>query len=300
MKTKGTISKLRKYPVLSWFFPLVLIVLAAFVSSLGQMERRQAGGGPAYDGPKLDLLWEIGRRSSLAFGFRNFLADLAWLEAVQVSGSRTMAPGDYDRLYILIRTVNNFDPRFVVPYILGGLMVGDSPSHVSQALEILRRGRENHPREWRLPFYMGYLHYFVIGDPVAGGEALGEAARIPGSPAYLPFLAARMLSEGRRPETAMDFLTAMARNETDPVRKEILERRMREVIVERDIQDLEHAVEAYREKTGAWPETLTDLLTAGIRWRIPVEPNGGKYLLSSGGKVRSSKAVRRLKVFRPR
>jgi hypothetical protein len=63
-----------------------------------------------------------------------------------VSGSRKMAPGDYDRLYLLIRTVNNYDPRFVVPYILGGLMVGDSPSHVREALEILRRGRENHPR----------------------------------------------------------------------------------------------------------------------------------------------------------
>jgi len=249
-------------------------------------------------GLQASLNFEISRRPFLSFGFRNFLADLAWLEAVQVSGSRKMAPGDYDRLYLLIRTVNNYDPRFVVPYLLGGLMVGDSPSHVPQALEILRRGRENHPRDWRLPFYVGYLRYFVIGDPVAGGEALGEAARLPGSPAYLPFLAARMLSEGRRPETAMAFLSAMARHETDPVRREILERRMKEVIVERDIQVLERAVEAYREKTGTWPVTLSDLVTAGVRARIPVEPNGGKYLLSSGGKVRSNKAVQRLKVFR--
>jgi hypothetical protein len=107
-----------------------------------------------------------------------------------------------------------------------------------------------------------------------------------------------MLSEGRKPETAMAFLSAMTRQETDPVQREILERRMKEVIVERDIQDLERAAEAYREKTGAWPETLSDLVTAGIRGRIPVEPNGGKYLLSPGGKIRSSKAVQRLKVFR--
>jgi hypothetical protein len=249
-------------------------------------------------GPRAGLKFEISRRPFLSFGFRNFLADLAWLEAVQVSGARRMSPGDYDRLYHLIRTVINYDPRFVVPYILGGLMVGDSPSHVQEAVEILQLGRENHPRDWRLPFYVGYLRYFVLGDPVAGGEALGEAARIPGSPAYLPFLAARMLSEGRRPETAMAFLSAMTRQETDPVRREILERRMKEVIVERDIQDLERAAEAYREKTGAWPETLTDLVTAGFRARIPHEPNGGEYLLSPGGKVRSSKAAQRLKVFR--
>jgi hypothetical protein len=107
-----------------------------------------------------------------------------------------------------------------------------------------------------------------------------------------------MLSEGRRPETAMDFLSAMTRDETDPVRREILERRMKDVIVERDIQDLERAAEVYRRRTGAWPGTLTDLVTAGVRTRIPAEPNGGKYLLSSGGKVRSNKAVQRLKVFR--
>jgi hypothetical protein len=281
-----------------WFVPAFFIAVAAFLSSQILAIRSLTGNNTSGDGSQAALKLEISRRPFLSFGFRNFLADIAWLEAIQVSGSRKMAPGDYDRLYLLIRTVNNYDPRFVVPYILGGLMVGDSPSHVREALEILRRGRENHPRDWRLPFYVGYLLYFVSGDPVAGGGALGEAARIPGSPAYLPFLATRMLSEGRKPETAMAFLSAMTRQETDPVRREILERRMKEVIVERDIQDLERAAEAYREKNGRWPETLSDLVTAGVRARIPVEPNGGKYLLSPGGKVRSSKGVQRLKVFR--
>lgn len=281
-----------------WIAPGFFIAAAAFLSSQILATRSLTGYDASVGGSQAALKLEISRRPFLSFGFRNFLADVAWLEAVQVSGSRRMSPGDYDRLSLLIRTVINYDPRFVVPYIMGGLMVGDSPSHVREALEILQLGRENHPRDWRLPFYVGYLRYFVLGDPVAGGEALGEAARIPGSPAYLPFLAARMLSEGRRPETAMAFLSAMVRHEADPVRREILERRIKEVIVERDIQDLERAAEAFREKTGRWPETLTDLVTGGFRARIPLEPNGGEYLLSPGGKVRSSRAAQRLKVFR--
>lgn len=283
-----------------WLAPAFLVAVGGFLSSQILVARSVTGGDPARRGPQAALKLEVSRRPFLSFGFRNFFADLAWLEAVQVAGSRRLGPGDYDRLYLLLHTVINYDPRFVVPYILGGLIVGDSPSHVRGALEILERGRENHPRDWRLPFYIGYLQYFVLGDPIAGGEVLGEAARLPGSPAYLPFLASRMLAEGRRPETAMAFLSALARQETDPVRREILERRMNEVIVERDIQDLERAAEAYRKMTGAWPGTLADLVTAGIRARIPIEPNGGKYLLSPGGKVRSSKAAQRLKVFRPR
>lgn len=284
--------------IAGWFAPAFFIAVAALLSSQILVIQNRTGGGKEGDVLQAGLKFEISRRPFLSFGFRNFLADVAWLEAVQVSGSRRMAPRDYDRLYLLIRTVNNYDPQFVVPYLVGGLIVGDSPSHVREALAILRLGREHHPQEWRLPFYIGYLQYFVLGDPIAGGETLGEASRMPGSPPYLPFLAARMLSEGRVPETAMAFLSVLARQEADPARKEVIERRMKEVIVERDIQELSRAAEAYREKTGVWPETLSDLVAAGIRKRIPVEPNGGSYVLSPGGKVRSTKVMQRLKVFR--
>jgi hypothetical protein len=298
MGTGDAKGAVRKAAIVWTFVSAFLLAIAAFMSSRILAIRSAEGQERKAGGPQASLKFEISRRPFLSFGFRNFLADMAWLEAVQVSGSRKMESGDYDRLYLLIRTVINYDPRFVVPYILGGLAVGDSPSHVREAMDILQRGRENHPTDWRLPFYIGYLRYFVLGDPVAGGEALGDAAGKPDSPAYLPFLAARMLSEGRRPETAMEFLTAMALHETDPVRKQVIERRMTEVIVERDIQDLERAAESHLEKTGRWPETFADLQTAGLRARIPVEPNGGEYLLSPGGKVRSSKVSQRLKVFR--
>jgi hypothetical protein len=293
-------SAIRKVPFAWWLAPALMVAIAAIIScrilAIRSLKGADKGGGvqPA------SLTFEISRRPFLSFGFRNFLADLVWLEAVQLSGSRKMEAGDYDRLYLLIRAVINYDPRFVVPYILGGLTVGDSPSHVREALDILRRGSDNHPGDWRLPFYVGYFQYFALGDPVAGGEALGEAAGKPGSPAYLPFLAARMLSEGRKPETAMEFLSAVERQETDPARKEILKKRMKEVIAERDIQDIERAVESYREKTGVWPETLPGLVSAGMLARIPVEPNGGEYILSTGGEVRSSKVERRMKVFRHR
>ncbi|MBI5420482.1 MAG: hypothetical protein HZA60_10365, partial [Deltaproteobacteria bacterium] len=89
------------------------------------------------------------------------------------------------------------------------------------------------------------------------------AARIPGSPQHFPFLAARMLAEGRRPETALAFLAAMLEHEADATRREVLQRRIREVIVERDIQSLERAVEAYRARYGVLPAALSDLARAG-------------------------------------
>jgi hypothetical protein len=129
---------------------------------------------------------------------------------------------------------------------------------------------------------------------------MAEAARLPGSPAYLPGLASRMLSEAREPEAALKLLEPIVKQESDPARRAVLERRIREVTVERDLQGLERAVEKYREKTGAIPESLPDLVREGILEGIPPEPNGGSYLIDREGKVRSDRVAQRLQVFQKR
>ena len=251
------------------------------------------GAGPERPG----VLAAISRRPSCSFGFRNLLADVAWLEAVQVAGSRKMTRSEYDRFHDLLDVVANFDPKFEIPYLLGGLVLGESPDHGREALRVLGRGKAEFPRDWRFPFYMGFTHYFSLGDPVAGGGAMAEAARLPGSAAYLPGLASRMLSEAREPEAALKLLKTIVREESDPARREVLERRIREVTVERDLQALERAVETHREKTGAVPESLPDLVREGILAAIPPEPNGGSYVMEREGKVRSDRVPKRLRVF---
>jgi hypothetical protein len=243
------------------------------------------------------MLAVVSHRPEFAFGFRNVLADVAWLEAVQVAGNLKMTRGDYDRLRDLLNVVANFDPKFEIPYLLGGLVLGESPDHARDALEVLERGRRNHPSRWQFPFYMGFTHYFSLGDPEMGGKAIAEAARLPGSPAYLAGLASRMLSEAREPEAAMALLETIVRQENDPARRSVLERRIREVAVEQDLQMLERAVERYRERMGTVPRELPDLVRVGILPGIPEEPNGGRYLLEPGGKVRSSRVDQRLRVF---
>jgi hypothetical protein len=243
------------------------------------------------------LLMAVSRRPEFAFGFRNVLADVVWLQAIQVAGKIKMTMAEYDKLYELLNVEANFDPKFELPYLLGGLVLGESTPHAQKALHVLERGKEQYPADWRFPFYIGFTHYFSLGDGMAGGRAMAEAARLPGSPAYLPGLASRMLSEAREPEAALKLLEPIVRQESDSARRAVLERRIREVTVERDLQTLERAVERYREKTGAVPESLPDLVREGILEGIPQEPNGGRYVIDRGGKVRSDRVAQRLKVF---
>jgi hypothetical protein len=246
------------------------------------------------------LLAAVSRRPDSTLGFRNVLADVAWLEAVQVAGTLKMTRGDYDRLFELLTIEANFDPKFDIPYLLGGLVLTESPDHAQKALEVFERGKGEFPSDWRFPFYIGYTRYFSLGEPETAGKAMAEAARLPGSPAYLPGLASRILSEARDPGAALALLETIVRQESDPARRAVLERRIREVTVERDLQALERAVESYREKMGAVPRELSDLVGAGILSGIPEEPNGGRYLMEPGGKVRSDRVSQRLRVFQSR
>jgi len=274
-----------------------LILLSAVVSQrvVNRGVRPSGGGNPP------SLLGAVSRRPDLSFGFRNLLGDVAWLQAVQVSGNPKMIRGDYDRLSDLLETVTRIDPRFVVPYLLGGIVLGDSPHHTTEALQLLAQGERRFPAEWRFPFYTSYIRYFLLEDPVEGGMALLRASRIPGSPPHFPFLASRMLSEGNRPDTALAFLKDMSERETDPRRKTSIEERIRRVEVERDLQSLERAIAEYVSRVGTPPGQLADLVRAGVIDRVPEEPYGGKYLMTKEGGVRSDRAPEgRLKVWRKR
>ena len=300
MSRQATFFDPKGVPVIYWGVPLLFLLASALLSSRIVIEQERTLAGREYRerAGNQSLLHEISRHPVFSFGFRNFFADLSWLGAVQVAGTRKLTPNDYDRLALMIQTVVQFDPKFKVPYLLGGVILGDSRAHVQEALKILTLGRANHPDDWRFPFYTGYLHYFSLGDPVEGGKALESAAKIEGSPPYLPLLAARMFSEGRKPETALRFLTEMMRQENDPARLEVLKRRIHEVVAERDMQLLESAVEAYHNKTGRLPRELSDLVREEMIDQIPEDPYGGRYLLSPDGQIRSTVVQQRLKVFR--
>jgi hypothetical protein len=284
--------------VWGWAAAFALLVSTGFSLGLLHLGASPESGRQVRAAP--GLFASVSRNPEFAFGFRNVLSDVAWLEAVQVAGNRKMTRWDYDHLYELLDVVSNFDPKFEIPYLLGGLVLGESTPHARKALHVLGRGQGQYPDDWRFPFYMGFTHYFSLGDGVAGGREMAEAARLPGSPAYLPGLASRMLAEAREPEVALALLAPIVLQESDPARRAVLERRIREVTVERDLQALERAVETYREKTGTVPEKLSDLLREGILEGIPPEPNGGRYVIDRGGKVRSDRVAQRLQVFQKR
>lgn len=230
-------------------------------------------------------------------GYRQVVADLIWLQAVQHIGAKRDTQLGYTWTYHAVDVLTDLDPTFVPPYQATGLFLGVLVGRQEEGLAILDKGIRHNPSSWQLPFLAGYVSYYELCNSVAGGEYLRIAARVPGSPAYLPQLAARMTVESGDPTAALEFLDRFSRSVTDERVREALLQRMKEIIQEKDLRFLEESIRRYRAKYGQPPAKLEDLMLHGIIKQIPSDPLGGEYEVDAfSGVVRATSKRDRLRI----
>ena len=230
-------------------------------------------------------------------GYRQVVADLIWLQAVQHIGAKRDTQLGYTWTYHAVDVLTDLDPTFVPPYQATGLFLGVLVGRQEEGLAILDKGLRHNPSSWQLPFLAGYVSYYELCNPVAGGEYLRIAARVPGSPAYLPQLAARMTVESGDPTAALEFLDRFSRSVTDERVREALLQRMKEIVQEKDLRFLEESIRRYRAKYGQPPAKLEDLMLHGIIQQMPSDPLGGAYEVDAfSGVVRATSKRDRLRI----
>lgn len=233
-------------------------------------------------------------------GYRQLVADLIWLKVVQQLGERNQTADGYRWAAHAVDVLTDLDPKFAFAYQATGSVLSVWARLPKESIIVLSKGMRHNPEVWQLPFFLGYNYYFELHDPGEAAKYFRRAALLPGSPEYLPKLAARMSVEAGDPDAALEFLQRLFRQMQDERLREGLVRRMKEVVVERDLRFLEEGVRRYRARYGRLPGQLDDLVTGGIVTRIPDEPLGGAYRLNpADGTVASTSLGQRLQVYRP-
>ena len=230
-------------------------------------------------------------------GYRQVIADLIWLQAVQHIGAKRDSQRGYAWTYHAVDVLTDLDPTFIPPYQATGLFLGVLVGRHEEGLAILTKGIRHNPSSWQLPFLAGYVSYYELCNPVASGEYFRIAASIPGAPAYLPKLAARMTVESGDPTAALEFLDRFSRSVTDERVREALLERMKEIVQEEDLRSLDESVGRYRTKYGRPPAKLEDLMLHGITQQLPADPLGGEYQVDAfSGVVRATSKHDRLRI----
>ncbi len=234
-----------------------------------------------------------------ALGYDQLAADLFWLRVVQYIGDNEKEAQGYPLIYQLIDLVTDLDPKFSFAYKVGGIILSIYAKRIQESNALLEKGFKENPEVWDLPFFLGFNHFFYLGDYYTAAEYMNKAAQLPGHPPYLPKLVARLYAQAGSPEVALEFLARAYEQAPNELIREELKRRMKEVIIERDILFLEKAVKIYQERYKRLPDTLNDLIRGKIIQGLPQEPFGGYYYLDPESKqILSSTHPERLRIYK--
>lgn len=234
----------------------------------------------------------------VVLGYEQLVGDIIWLRSIQVLGDKVVTPRGYDWAYHALDVVTTLDPKFAYAYQLGGVNLSVLGKRPDLSNMLLEKGMRENPDVWQIPFYLGFNNFFYLNDFKSAAEYMAIASKLPGHPAYLPKLAARLYVQAGEPAVALDILLRLYMETRDEKVRATVEQRIKEVTVERDIKILENAIESFRGGYRRDPEDLRELVERDIIKDLPLEPFGGFYYFNKDdGKIYSSIIKERMRVY---
>ncbi len=199
--------------------------------------------------------------SAMAFGFNAILADYHWLQAVQVVGGDEPVDAKTARVVgRLIDVVTTLNPHVGHPYRFAAVWLNHDEELVRKGNQLLERAIQNHPKDWRNHFYLGFNHFFYLADYPAAADAIEAAMNLPGSPAYLPRLVARLKSQTADIDVAEVFLRELLRSTQDEDARAKLQIALDEIEIEYKARHLDRARGAYLALSGRDITVVEDLI----------------------------------------
>jgi len=230
--------------------------------------------------------------------YKGVTADMMFLNASNFIGRNLMerrspSSEEWQTFYFMLDRMSSLDGRFLDPYVFAEMMLAWQAKMYDEANFLLGKARKYRPHDWRMPYYIGFNHFFFQKNYTLGADYVMQAANISGSPSYLPNLAARLAFYGSRSKTALLFMRELiAENKQAELNPE-LEKRLAALEAAALIEDA--AVE-FTNRYGRRPENIGELVKTNVLSVVPQEPYGGEWRLYADGRVDStSNFVERIK-----
>ncbi len=226
----------------------------------------------------------------LAVGNKGLLADFLFLKTLTFYGERLihkqkLSEEDWEYILAGLDSVTNLDPYFQDPYIFAEGILTWGVGKIEEANRFLEKGSQYRPHDWRLPYYLGFNHFYFKKDFSKGAEYLMQASQRPNSPKFLPQLAARLGYYGDKTKTAILFLKGMILETQDEgVRRSLLKR---QTALER-ASWIEELIDKFTSEQQRPPKNLNELITKGYAETFPDDPYGGKWVIMPSGRVFST------------
>ncbi len=233
----------------------------------------------------------------MSLGFNGLAADWYWMRSLQYVGKKI---GNYEGnirlddlsnlnlklLVPLLETATTLDPEFTEPYEYAAVVL---PSmDVQQAIRLTEKGINANPNAWRLYHHLGYI-YWRQGQYQLASETYARGAQIPGAPAWMEAMKAKLLSEGGSRSTAREIYTRMYEQSSDEQVRDMARKHLMQLDSLDQRDGLRKLFAAYQTRTGKCPESWRELGPVFRAVKIPMDqsgapldPSGAPYLLKAG------------------
>jgi hypothetical protein len=160
----------------------------------------------------------------MSLGYREVVADVVWLSAVQYYGD--FRKGNHDLTYFrgLIDITTTLDPHFIFAYLFGALVVSEDVGAFGDGMDILKQGMARNPNSWQLPFEIGFLNFVDRKDTRTAARYFELASKMPGAPEYAERFAAFVYSRAGDAESSIRMWEEYREHAENPLLKEMAER----------------------------------------------------------------------------
>ena len=225
----------------------------------------------------------------LCLGYDGLLADIYWTRTVQYfGGTHSRGGGTYKLLWPLLNITTQLDPHLIPAYEFGETFLVAKPPQGAgdpgKAIELARSGIQNNPDDWHLYYDLAFV-YYDQKDYRGAADAFLRGSQLPDTHPFLKIMAAQMAQHGGELNTARMMWSATLQTSHDALIRANAAAHLRAIQVDEDITVLEQLVQKYRDKTGHFPTTFSDVVSAGLIKSIPLDPRGNPYSLEAGGVV---------------
>ena len=239
-----------------------------------------------------DLLWIPSGKiiRTLSLGHNGLLANLYWTRVVQYFGTqRHERKMEFPLLAPLLDITVALDPYLLVAYKFGAVFLSAKPPYGAgqpeKAVDLLQRGIQANPDEWRLWHDLGFIYYWDLKDYKTAAAAYREGSKNPSAQPWMRVMAAVIAEKGETRETSRFLWTEIYRSTEDEAIRNNARMHLETLRVLDDIEELEKRAAQFRERAGRWPQSFDEMVSQGLLGGVPEDPQGHPYQLQPGGKI---------------
>ncbi|GEL71764.1 ABC transporter [Myxococcus virescens] len=275
-----------------------IVVLALAVCSVGLLAEKPGKPLRTKDGPVLprrELLQILGAAQS------PLLADFYWIQAIQQVG-RANTDTEYRDVFFYADFATDLDPKFRYVYEFGAIATPfnlgrEQWVNTDLSSRLLVKGLAQFPDDRRFLFQLAYNKMTYERDYQGAAELLTRLSRFPDIPRYVAHLATRLYAQAGSFDTGLQMAEMLRDSAEDDESRAFYEHRIKEILRERVLTQIDDAISAFQRDRGELPKTVPALVRSGYLRAMPEDPLEGQFFIDRRGRARSTSGLYRLEMY---